>query len=264
MSAENNPNGNTNRNNNSTSVDCASLFNNTTSALKLGCSSNGFGHNFGTLEMSPVFAEMVGKQPARGEQVFNYDMKKYAVLTPTNLILLQRGVTKLEKGEMDEVLINTTKFEVSLITSALVTDSKAPEGSYFLYIKNKEDQSEVAFLFENTEYELGFDPAGEPMKEMINMSFTLFKTWLKEAISWTMSPVDFTARRMRMGTTNTPNSAAPTSAASVPGRTRRRADAPASSGAAAAPTTSADHGTAPSAQSAVDAFTAEDSANGGF
>jgi hypothetical protein len=80
------------------------VYDNMNSALKLGFAYSSFNH-FGYLDFAPVHDSKRGKEPVKGESVYDYDNNQMAVITGQVAVAALAALNHVLSGEVNEVSI---------------------------------------------------------------------------------------------------------------------------------------------------------------
>ena len=200
------------------------LYNNETSALRLGLSSDGYGRKYASIRMAPVFKEMAGKVPTKGELVYDYDNMVFVSLNVEEMSQLKYFISMLavteagiESEKKDKTLLSdfevtaTKTSKLRLVRASSVDETGDGKGygdpmDFMLFISRSDDVT-CCFKFKSQKASI-FKDLQMPLKKgddeivlQTNFAFSVFCDWVTETYRQMVSAIDYegnAARRAKM------------------------------------------------------------------
>lgn len=204
---QNNNNNNNNNTTKYTTVKSISMYSQS-SAMILGYSSDGFGRSYGTITLAPRFEETKGKDPERGQKIYDYDNSIFVSLDAFNLkrlnMLLSSMLSGTAIGEVEvKTGTDTNGCSVRVIRDSSLEGYKGKEVSldFTLYVEKTTGDNTVACEFNFTAEQMTalVDVVGKPTNAtsdeidlgISNISMEVFADWVAVAAKAVLSPLDY-------------------------------------------------------------------------
>jgi hypothetical protein len=153
-----------------------------------------------TLTFSPVYDNMKGKDPQKGEKMYNYEARQMITFDYKQICILKAQIDLLESEEIDECSVESEKRIFSLAGSGIF------EGidNLSMSILNKESNKMIQFEFATTEVLLGIKYVNEKekkKKDTICPDWDLFKEFINTAKLNYLGAIE---HNVRLATNNAP------------------------------------------------------------
>ena len=191
-------------------AECTAIFNVFSSVMRLGTSGNGFGGNYATLNLSPVYAEMKGKRNLQaGDRIYNYDESSIANLSPENLLRLKYGVEAVERGDVVDCVVSLGNDREVYFSKLDIINGAYTSDGFYLNVRSVRDNKtfEVDHIMPLESIEIGRDMDEKPVLAQVNLSFELFKKWMEKTLDWCFSAPDYGSMRTKQVMAFSPSSA---------------------------------------------------------
>lgn len=191
---------------------CASFFSDD-SCLILGYSSDGYGRNFATVQFAPRFPETRGRNPRKGEKIYDYENIIFVSIDALNLQKFAYMVKKLLADKnIGEVGIRTgsenNEKSLRLIRTSSLDGYKGdgPSDEFVLYVESTVDNAtftaqfpfnneELVYYKDLTTKQEGDAEGSDEISESFNAHLKAFVTWLFKSTEVVMMPLDYIPAR---------------------------------------------------------------------
>jgi len=191
---------------------CASFFSDD-SCLILGYSSDGYGRNFATVQFAPRFPETRGRNPRKGEKIYDYENIIFVSIDALNLQKFAYMVKKLLADKnIGEVGIRTGSENNEKSLRLIRTSSldgytgTGPSDEFVLYVESTVDNATFTsqFPFNNDELiyykdltikQEGDEEGSDEVHENFNTHLKAFVTWLFKSVEVILMPLDYIPAR---------------------------------------------------------------------
>lgn len=163
-----------------TFTDSARLYNNDLGCLSLGLTDNG-----GFVKISPVFEDMAGSSPTRGEQMYDYDGGVMFGLDRSELATLDHILPSLVSGEFPggfhtfKHVVQRNVKEIRIGIGIFDMPDQASDGDFQVFIteyeKGKADQPKAELYFV-------FKPRAISQEIEVNPDLLVLEHWIRVAL----------------------------------------------------------------------------------